>query len=59
MDGYAFKIVIDKIQDIKNPFEKNAELSNFYVLIEIGCNHNIDVLTENLYKGLTEEGKCF
>jgi hypothetical protein len=55
MDSYAFQTVLNEIPTTYNPFnEKNRIGDNFYVLVEIQCNHDIEVLEEMFFEKITE-----
>lgn len=55
MDSHSFKMVTDNLSHCPNPFENPCEIDNdYYVVIEINTNHEMEVLEENLFEELAE-----
>lgn len=43
MDSWAYETVMTRVKNITNPFSNKNELEkDFYVLIEMAANHNIE-----------------
>jgi len=55
MDSYSFKLVTDNLAHVENPFNEDCELDNdYYVLVEINTNHEMEVLETELFERLME-----
>lgn len=55
MDSYSYRLVKENLSHCIDPFENECELDNdYYVLLEINTNHEMEVLEESLFEKVME-----